>query len=82
MLREAMQRFRAAPQETVFIGDSLIDLQAATAAGCRKILVRTGNGAGAQAKGLPEEVLPVTVAEDLSDAVNRLLSEVTESTES
>lgn len=82
MLREAMQRFRASPDETVFIGDSLIDLQAAAKAGIRRILVRSGKGAQTQAKGLPEEVLPVTVAEDLSDAVNRLLSEVTESTES
>lgn len=82
MLREAMQRFRTAPQDTVFIGDSLIDLQAATTAGCRRILVRTGNGAATQAKGLPPEVLPVTVAEDLPDAVNRLCSDVTEPTES
>lgn len=76
MLREAMQRFRKSPGETVFIGDSLIDLQAAATAGCRRILVRSGNGARAQAKGIPADLLPVTVAEDLSDAVNRLLSEV------
>ena len=82
MLREAMQRFRRSPQETVFIGDSLIDLQAGAKAGVRRILVRSGKGAQTQAKGLPEEVLPVTVAEDLSDAVNRLLNEVTEPTES
>ena len=77
MLREAMQRFRSSPQDTVFIGDSLIDLQAAQKAGCRKILVRSGNGAQVQANGIPPDVLPVTVAEDLSDAVNRLLNEVT-----
>lgn len=82
MLREAMQRFRASPQETVFIGDNLTDLQAGVKAGVRRILVRSGKGAQTQAKGLPPEVLPVTVAEDLSDAVNRLLSEVTEATES
>ena len=82
MLREAMQHFRRSPQETVFIGDSLIDLQAANTAGCRKILVRSGNGAQVQANGIPPDLLPVTVAEDLSDAVNRLLNEVTEPTES
>lgn len=82
MLREAMQRFRASPQETVFIGDNLTDLQAAQKAGVRRILVRSGKGAQTQAKGIPPELLPVTVAEDLSDAVNRLLSEVTEPTES
>ena len=82
MLREAMQRFRASPEATVFIGDSLTDLQAAQKAGVRRILVRSGKGAQTQAKGLPPDVLPVTVAEDLCDAVNRLLSEVIEPTES
>jgi len=82
MLREAMQRFRAGPQDTVFIGDSLTDLQAAQKAGCRKILVRSGKGAGVQAKGIPAELLPVTVAEDLADAVDRLLNNITEPTDS
>jgi D-glycero-D-manno-heptose 1,7-bisphosphate phosphatase len=82
MLREAMQRFRASPQDTVFIGDSLTDLQAAQSAGCRKILVRSGKGAGVQARGIPAELLPVIVAEDLSDAVGRLLSDITEPTDS
>lgn len=81
MLREAMQRFRASPDETVFIGDNLTDLQAGVKAGVRRILVRSGKGAQTQAKGLPADVLPVTVAEDLPDAVNRLLSEITEPTE-
>lgn len=78
MLREAMQRFRKNPDETVFIGDSLTDLQAGATAGLRRILVRSGKGAQTQAKGLPPEVLPVTVAEDLPDAVNRLLSEISQ----
>jgi D-glycero-D-manno-heptose 1,7-bisphosphate phosphatase len=82
MLREAMQRFRMGPQDTVFIGDSLTDLQAADKAGCRKILVRSGKGAGVQARGIPAELLPVTVAEDLGDAVDRLLSDITEPTDS
>ncbi|MFN3400419.1 MAG: D-glycero-alpha-D-manno-heptose-1,7-bisphosphate 7-phosphatase, partial [Ferrovibrio sp.] len=64
MLREAMQRFRKSPAETVFIGDSLTDLQAGATAGVRRILVRSGKGAQTQAKGLPQDVLPVTVAED------------------
>ena len=72
MLREAMAQFRAAPEDTVFIGDNLIDLQAAATAGCRRILVRTGKGRSVLAKGLPPDVLPVTVAENLTDAVDRL----------
>ena len=75
MLREAMARFGATPAQTLFIGDNVIDLQAARAAGCRSILVRTGKGAAMLAKGLPADVLPVTVAENLTDAVDRLLTE-------
>lgn len=44
MLREAMDQFRIAPAETVMIGDAETDLEAALAAGCRRVLVRTGKG--------------------------------------
>ena len=72
MLREAMARFRIGPADTVFIGDNVIDLQAAKSAGCRSMLVRTGKGRSMLAKGLPSDVLPVTVVEDLTEAVDRL----------
>lgn len=78
MLREAMRQFRVTPDETVFIGDAITDMQAATAAGCRRILVRTGKGKKTQAAGLPDSVLPVTIAESLPDAVARLLDEQTD----
>jgi D-glycero-D-manno-heptose 1,7-bisphosphate phosphatase len=35
---------------TTFVGDSVRDLQAGRAAGCRVVLVRTGNGANSEAK--------------------------------
>ena len=73
MLREALSRYRAIAGETPMIGDSLRDLQAAAAAGCRRVLVRTGNGAATQARGLPEDVLPVAVHENLRGAVDALL---------
>jgi D-glycero-D-manno-heptose 1,7-bisphosphate phosphatase len=73
MLFEAMQRFGVAPEETVMIGDALSDLEAASAAGCRRILLRSGKGSEAQAAGLPGHVLPVAVHEDLSAAVDALL---------
>lgn len=73
MLREALSRYRAVAGETPMIGDSLRDLQAAAAAGCRRVLVRTGNGAATQARGLPEDVLPVAVHENLRGAVDALL---------
>jgi D-glycero-D-manno-heptose 1,7-bisphosphate phosphatase len=73
MLREALTRFRASPAETPMIGDTLSDLKAAAAAGCRRVLVRTGKGALTQAAGLPPELLPVAVHEDLWSAVEVLL---------
>ena len=41
---EALNRFGAQPAETWAIGDQARDLQAAHAAGCRKVLVLTGKG--------------------------------------
>lgn len=74
MLREALSRFGAAPADTPMIGDGLPDLKAAAVAGCPRVLVRTGKGAATQAAGLPAELLPVAVYEDLWAAVDALLS--------
>ena len=75
MLREAMARLRRGAEPVLFIGDSLSDLQAAHAAGCARVLVRTGHGATVQGRGIPPGLLPVRVFEDLADAVERLLAE-------
>ncbi len=48
MLLDLMGESGADSASTVFVGDSLRDLEAAKAAGCRAVLVRTGNGAGAE----------------------------------
>ena len=50
MLRAAMADFGVAGRDTCFVGDSLRDMEAAFAAGCDPILVRTGNGAGVEAE--------------------------------
>ena len=76
MLREAMQQCRIPADQSVTIGDSLRDLEAGLAAGCRRILVRTGNGAALQAAGIPPQVLPVAVHADLAEAVAALLGTV------
>jgi D-glycero-D-manno-heptose 1,7-bisphosphate phosphatase len=74
MLREALAHFRLAPHEAVMVGDQLSDLRAARAAGVRPILVRTGKGAETQAKGLPQDILPVSVYASLHGAVEALLA--------
>ena len=73
MLEEAMRRFGASPADTPMIGDNLRDLEAATAAGCPRHLVRTGHGAKVQAAGIPPAVLPTRVHDDLAAAVAALL---------
>jgi D-glycero-D-manno-heptose 1,7-bisphosphate phosphatase len=73
MLHEAMRTFRTAPHDALMIGDHLTDLQAAARAGMRRALVRTGHGRKTLAAGIPTEVLPVTVHEDLAAAVAALL---------
>ena len=75
MLREALADFAAKPGETPFVGDALRDLQAAAKIGCPRLLVRTGKGATTQSDGLPGDVLPVAVYEDLSAAVSALLND-------
>ncbi len=75
MLREALTRHAASAAMSPMIGDALRDLEASAAAGCPRILVRTGKGAATQAGGLPEAVLPVAVREDLWVAVDAILRE-------
>jgi D-glycero-D-manno-heptose 1,7-bisphosphate phosphatase len=73
MLREAMVQFRISPSQTVMIGDSLSDLQAAHAAGVPRILLRSGKGAQTQAAGIDRALLPVSVHDNLHAAVIALL---------
>jgi D-glycero-D-manno-heptose 1,7-bisphosphate phosphatase len=73
MLIEALRHFSATPGETPMIGDSLRDLQAAERAGCKRVLVRTGQGKKTQGDGLPDNVLPVAVHDDLAAAVDAYL---------
>ena len=73
MLREALTLFGAHAAASPFVGDKLSDLEAAYAAGCPRVLVRTGHGAAAQASGVPARLLPVAVHETLADWVESYL---------
>ena len=73
MLREALAMFDADPARTPMVGDHLRDMQAAAAAGCPRILVRTGHGAEMQRAGLPP-ALGITVCDDITAAVAHILS--------
>tara|TARA_B100001123_G_scaffold255432_1_gene284889 strand:- start:371 stop:916 length:546 start_codon:yes stop_codon:yes gene_type:complete len=73
MIWEAARMLDAFPPNAVMIGDDLRDLVAASRAGCRRILVRTGKGADIERAGLPRHVQPVLVRDNLAAAVDDLL---------
>ena len=73
MLLEVIRHFGAHPAATPMVGTEVADLQAAQRAGCSRVLVRTGKGRDTQGGGLPEEVLPVSVHDDLAAAVDAYL---------
>ena len=73
MLHEALAKYRMAPSDAVMIGDAVTDMEAAVAIGCRRVLVRTGKGVATLAAGVPPELLPVAIRDDLADAVSAML---------
>lgn len=59
----ACELLRVAPAEAVVIGDSINDLQAGRAAGCRVILVETGYNEGAPVSSLGADAIFPSLAE-------------------
>ena len=72
MLEAAMRELSVQPEQTIFVGDSLRDVQASLAARCQPVLVRTGNGSNAEAQAT--KLTPLCVFDDLSHFVRELLS--------
>ena len=73
LLTRAATQLGLDPARSTFIGDALSDVQAARAAGCRPILVRTGRGAAA-ADALPPDLAGTLMADDLASAVRLVLA--------
>lgn len=77
MLLEAIAQFGADPAQTPMVGDMLRDMEAALAAGCPRILVRSGKGAHTLEQGIPAALQPVTIVDDLFAAAEHILSHYT-----
>ncbi len=75
MLLEGLKTFNADPAQTPFVGDMQRDLEAALAAGCPRILTRTGKGAALEAAGIPAHLAPVTVVDDLYAAAGHIIAQ-------
>ncbi len=73
MLREALADFSANAAVTPFVGDMARDMEAALAAGCPRILVKTGKGTRTLEKGLDAHLHPVAICEDVYDAAEYYL---------
>ena len=80
MLRQISRDLGIAADESIFIGDSLKDIEAAIAHGCRPILVQTGNGLHT-AELLKQQQLKVEVEifADLASASEYILSDINKS---
>jgi D-glycero-D-manno-heptose 1,7-bisphosphate phosphatase len=74
MLSDALRRFGARPSRTPFVGDQLEDLEAAANAHCPRVLVRSGNGRATERDGIPNNVRPVAIHDDLASFVDGYLA--------
>jgi D-glycero-D-manno-heptose 1,7-bisphosphate phosphatase len=72
MLRQISLTLNRPLQEQIMVGDTLVDVQAAQAAGMRPFLVRTGKGERTLA-GQPGLVKQVAVYDDLAAVADALL---------
>ncbi len=71
MLLDISERLRTALDKVPFIGDKLIDIQAARAAGARPFLVKTGNGM--KTLKSKQNLEDVEVFDDLAQATDALI---------
>ena len=69
MLTKAMEKYNIDLSQSWFIGDSTMDIQTGINAGTKTVLLKTGEA------GMDEKykVEPTMVANDLLDAVNKII---------
>lgn len=75
LLDQISAEFRIELSNVPMVGDSLRDLQAAAAAGCVPVLVRSGKGERTLSEGLPPDFADCDVYENLSEFVNCILKD-------
>ncbi|CAN5742352.1 D-glycero-beta-D-manno-heptose 1,7-bisphosphate 7-phosphatase [soil metagenome] len=73
LLEEAAARFKLQLADCLFVGDAITDFQAAKAAGCQSILVKSGRQ-GAQLQQLMRANSPTPIVPDLAAAVEMIFS--------
>ncbi|OGT38255.1 MAG: D-glycero-beta-D-manno-heptose-1,7-bisphosphate 7-phosphatase [Gammaproteobacteria bacterium RIFCSPHIGHO2_12_FULL_38_14] len=73
MLHQMREKYAIPLAETFFVGDSLVDIEAARAAQCRPLLVLTGRGRSTQRKLSPEYDVPTFI--DLAEAASFIIEQ-------
>jgi D-glycero-D-manno-heptose 1,7-bisphosphate phosphatase len=74
LLLQAARDFELDLGNCIFVGDSVTDYQAASAAGCRSVMVRTGRQ-GQELDHTVGDAYGVPIVRDLLEAVNFIVSE-------
>lgn len=82
MILDAAEEFNVDLSRSFVIGDSVSDIEAGFNAGCKTILVKTGNGKESFIVLQKQNKFPSFVAEDLMDAVNYISNEISGETHS
>ena len=78
LFRDIMARYQRTLDGVPAIGDAMRDVEAARSAGARPILVRTGKGEKTLQKAKPKQLKGVPVYNDLADAADAILAEMSE----
>ena len=73
MIKDLAKRLQVDLNKVPLVGDSLADVQAARAAGCQPILVRSGNGRATE-KTHQRELAGVAVYDNLAEAATALIA--------
>lgn len=73
MVRDAARALDLDLGRSWVVGDSWRDIQLATAAGCKSVLVRTGHGAAYEAAWRADMTAPTLVCDNLIAAVSAIL---------
>ena len=73
MIYEVLEKRKLPAHKVPFIGDALRDMQAAYAAGCPRILVRTGKGKETEQSPQLFSLKPVLIVEDILEAARHVV---------
>ncbi len=73
LIHQARQKYGIDLTDAVMVGDSIRDIECGKQAGCRTVLVRTGNGIQAEACLTRRGISPDAVLADLAEAAEWIL---------